>query len=67
MSKISNTSLKSRADKLSKMFKKDRKDFENKWDDVKVFIEYGMLTDQTFFQKEVNSALYKTTKVNILL
>ena len=33
------------------MFKKIEKDFENKWDDVKVFIEYGMLTDQTFFQK----------------
>ena len=44
------------------MFKKDRKDFENKWDDVKVFIEYGMLTDQTFFQKAVNLKTYKTTK-----
>ena len=44
------------------MFKKDRKDFENKWDDVKVFIEYGMLTDQTFFQKASEFALYKTTK-----
>jgi len=60
--KISKHITKKVADKLSKMFKKDRKDFENKWDDVKVFIEYGMLTDQTFFQKASEFALYKTTK-----
>ena len=33
------------------MFKKDRKDFESKWDDIKTFIEYGMLTEQQFFEK----------------
>ena len=44
------------------MFKKDRKDFEQKWDDVKVFIEYGMLTEEKFFEKANDFALYKNTK-----
>jgi molecular chaperone HtpG len=43
------------------MFKKDRKDFEQKWDDVKVFIEYGMLTEQKFFDKAKDFSLYKNT------
>ena len=33
------------------MFKKDRNDFESKWDDVRVFIEYGMLTEEKFLIK----------------
>ena len=44
------------------MFKKDRKDFEQKWDDVKVFIEYGMLTEQKFFDKAKDFSLYKNTE-----
>ena len=40
-----------KVDKLNQMFKKDRKDFESKWDDIKTFIEYGMLTEQQFFEK----------------
>tara|TARA_B100001769_G_C21927903_1_gene500168 strand:- start:52 stop:846 length:795 start_codon:yes stop_codon:yes gene_type:complete len=43
------------------MFKKDRKDFESKWDDVRVFIEYGMLTEEKFFDKASDFALYKNT------
>ena len=60
--KISKHITKKVSDKLSQMFKKDRKDFENKWDDIKEFIEYGMLTEQKFFQKASEFALYKNTK-----
>ena len=59
--KISNHITKKVADKLAQMFKKDRKDFEQKWDDVKVFIEYGMLTEEKFFDKANDFALYKNT------
>ena len=60
--KISSHITKKVADKLAQMFKKDRKDFEDKWDDVKVFIEYGMLTEQKFFDKANDFALYKNTE-----
>ncbi len=60
--KISSHITKKVADKLARMFKKDRKDFEKKWDDVKVFIEYGMLTEQKFFEKAKDFALYKNTE-----
>jgi len=60
--KISSHITKKVADKLAQMFKKDRKDFEEKWDDVKVFIEYGMLTEQKFFDKANDFALYKNTE-----
>ena len=59
--KISSHITKKVADKLAQMFKKDRKDFEEKWDDVKVFIEYGMLTEEKFFEKANDFALYKNT------
>ena len=59
--KISSHITKKVADKLAQMFKKDRKDFEEKWDDVKVFIEYGMLTEEKFFDKANDFALYKNT------
>ena len=62
--KISSHITKKVADKLAQMFKKDRKDFEDKWDDVKVFIEYGMLTEQKFFDKANDFALYKNTENN---
>ena len=57
--KISKHITKKVADKLNQMFKKDRKDFESKWDDIKTFIEYGMLTEQQFFEKASEFALYK--------
>ena len=59
--KISSHITKKVADKLSNMFKKDRKDFESKWDDVRVFIEYGMLTEEKFFDKATDFAMYKNT------
>lgn len=59
--KIASHITKKVADKLSRMFKKDRNDFEQKWDDVKVFIEYGMLTEQKFFDKAKDFSLYKNT------
>lgn len=48
--KISGYISKKVAEKLDSMFKADRKSFEAKWDDIKVFIEYGMLTDEKFFE-----------------
>jgi len=59
--KISSHITKKVAGKLATMFKKDRRDFEKKWDDVKVFIEYGMLTEEKFFEKAKEFALYKNT------
>jgi len=59
--KISSHITKKVAGKLSSMFKKDRKDFEQKWEDIKVFIEYGMLTEQKFFDKAKDFSLYKNT------
>ena len=64
--KISSYISKKVAEKLDKMFKGDRKEFEEKWDDIKVFIEYGMLTDEKFSEsakkffllKDVNDAYY---------
>ena len=49
-------------DKLANMFKNDREDFEKKWDEIKVFIEYGMLTDDKFFEKAKDFCLYKNTE-----
>ena len=60
--KISNHITKKVADKLVGMFKKDRKDFENKWDDINVFIQYGILTDDKFNEKAKAFSLLKNTK-----
>ncbi|MGA0155692.1 MAG: molecular chaperone HtpG [Flavobacteriaceae bacterium] len=49
------------ADKLQSLFKEDRKDFESKWNDIKVVIEYGMLTEDKFYEKAQKFALYPTT------
>jgi molecular chaperone HtpG len=59
--KISSHITKKVADKLEELFKNDRADFEKKWDDIKVFIEYGMLSDEKFFERAQKFALYKTT------
>ena len=48
--KISSYISKKVAEKLDKMFRDDRKSFEEKWDDIKIFIEYGMLTDEKFYE-----------------
>jgi molecular chaperone HtpG len=60
--KISNHIAKKVADKLGSMFKNDRKDFEAKWDDIKVFIQYGMLSDEKFYEKGKDFNLFKTTE-----
>ncbi len=60
--KISAHITKKVADKLSEIFKKDRKEFEKKWDDLKVFIQYGMLTEEKFYEKAQNFALFKNTE-----
>ena len=60
--KISSHISKKVSDKLEELFKKDREDFEKKWDDIKVFIEYGMLSDEKFFERAQKFALYKTTE-----
>lgn len=57
---ISSHISKKVADKLASMFKKDRADFESKWDDIKVFMEYGALTDEKFFDRIKKSLLFKS-------
>ncbi|HAT48684.1 MAG TPA: molecular chaperone HtpG, partial [Flavobacteriales bacterium] len=49
--KISGHISKKVSDKLAKMFKKDRESFEAQWDDLRVFVEYGMLTDEKFAER----------------
>jgi len=49
--KISTHITKKVADKLEEMFKNDREDFEKKWDDIKVFIQYGAVTDDKFYDR----------------
>ena len=56
--KISNYITRKVGDKLNSLFKTDRKGFEEKWNDIKVVIEYGMLSEDKFFDKAQNFALY---------
>lgn len=58
--KISGYITKKVGDKLASLFKKDRPDFEKKWNDIKVIIEYGMLSEDKFFDKAKKFALYPT-------
>jgi molecular chaperone HtpG len=60
--KISAHITKKVADKLADMFKKDRADFESKWDDLKIFVEYGMLSDDKFADKAKSFALIKNSE-----
>jgi molecular chaperone HtpG len=48
------------ADKLSSLFKSDREEFEKKWNDIKIVIEYGMLSEEKFFEKSDKFTLYPT-------
>lgn len=57
--KISNHITKKVADKLAEIFKNNREDFEKKWDDIKLFIQYGMLSDEKFYDRAVGFALMK--------
>ena len=58
--KISSHITKKVADKLDEMFRKDREGFEAKWEDIKVIIEYGMLSDEKFYKKAQKFFLYKS-------
>lgn len=60
--KISGHITKKVADKLASMFKKDRADFEKKWDDIRLFVEYGMLTEDKFYEKAKDFYLFKDTE-----
>jgi len=57
--KISSHITKKVADKLNGMFKSDRKAFEEKWEDMKIIVEYGMLSEKKFFDKAEKFALYQ--------
>jgi len=60
--KISSHITKKVADKLAEMFKKDRADFEKKWDDLKLFVEYGTLSDEKFAEKSKTFSLLKSSE-----
>jgi molecular chaperone HtpG len=60
--KISAHISKKVSDRLSQLFKDNRDDFEKKWDDLKIFIEYGMLTDEKFYERSESSFLLKNTE-----
>jgi len=59
--KIASHISKKVSDKLEELFKKDRTDFESKWDDIKIFIEYGILSDDKFAERAKKFTLYKNT------
>ena len=60
--KIASHITKKVGDKLEELFKKERADFEKKWDDIKIFVQYGMISDEKFYEKAVKFALFKTTE-----
>ncbi len=62
--KISSYISKKVAEKLDRMFKDDRKEFEKKWDDIEVFIKYGMLTDEKFYESAKKFFLLKDVNGN---
>lgn len=59
--KISSHIMKKVADKLEEIFKNDREQFEKKWDDLKLFIYYGMITEEKFYERAAKFALLKNT------
>lgn len=59
--KISQHITKKVADKLQEMFKKDRSDFEKKWDDISIFVKYGMISDEKFYDRAREFGLLKNT------
>ncbi|MFW5832293.1 MAG: molecular chaperone HtpG, partial [Prolixibacteraceae bacterium] len=60
--KISSHITKKVADRLHELFRENREEFEKKWDDLKIFIEYGMLTEDKFYDKAMNFFLFKNTE-----
>lgn len=59
--KISSHITKKVADRLNDIFKNNREEFEKKWDNLKLFIEYGMMTEEKFYEKAMKFALLKNT------
>jgi len=57
--KISSYIMRKVADKLEELFKKDRESFEKKWDDIKVFIQYGMISEPKFYDRAEKFSLFK--------
>jgi molecular chaperone HtpG len=57
--KISQHITKKVADKLQELYKKDRKDFEKKWDDINIFVKYGIVSDEKFYDKAKDFMLFK--------
>lgn len=57
--KISQHITKKVADKLQEIFRKDRADFEKKWDDINIFVKYGMISDEKFYDKAKDFSLFK--------
>jgi len=62
--KISQHITKKVADKLLEMFKKDRPDFEKKWDDISLFVKYGIISDEKFYDRAKEFTLLKNTEGN---
>ncbi len=60
--KISSHITKKVADKLEEIFKNKREEFETKWDDIKVFIEYGMISEDKFYERAEKFCLLKNTE-----
>ncbi len=60
--KISGYISKKVADRLASMFKNDRESFEKQWDDLRIFVEYGILTDEKFSERSKKFYLYKDTE-----
>ena len=60
--KISSHITKKVGDRLAEIFKNDRSEFEKKWDDIKLFIEFGMMSDEKFYEKAEKFALIKNTE-----
>ena len=60
--KINNYITKKVADKLSELFKKDRKVYEEKWNDIGLFVKYGMISEEKFYEKGREFTLLKNTK-----
>ena len=60
--KISNYITRKVSDKLKSLFNENREDFEQKWNDIKVVLEYGMLSEPKFYEKANDFALYPTTE-----
>ncbi len=60
--KISSHITKKVADRLSDIFKNERDEFEKKWEDLKLFVAYGMLSDPKFYEKAIKFALFKNTE-----